>query len=206
MRSRSIRASSLHFCGCRVDRAGVRSCAGAVVVESKLQQRAQGRRQGFEHDVTRRSRSERARGLRSRSGVDAPGGRRVVDQELRQPSARRSGLQSQECRCESTSRLPRTRYPERNQSAVFYKQLLDRVGALPGVESAGAVSSLPAQRRAGPTATSRLRASPPVEPDRRPVAWYSSVTPGLLSRDGHPVAVAAASFGNPTTPTLQRSW
>ena len=39
--------------------------------------------------------------------------------------------------------LPRTRYPERNQSATFYKQLLERVAGLPGVQSAGAVSSLP---------------------------------------------------------------
>src|SRR5215468_3875825 len=39
--------------------------------------------------------------------------------------------------------LPQAVYPERNQIAPFYSRLLERVRALPGAQSAGAVSSLP---------------------------------------------------------------
>jgi putative ABC transport system permease protein len=45
--------------------------------------------------------------------------------------------------------LPPTRYPERAQQAEFYRQLVERVKNLPGVQSAAAVSNLPlfGQRR-----------------------------------------------------------
>jgi putative ABC transport system permease protein len=72
--------------------------------------------------------------------------------------------------------LPRTRYPERNQPAVFYKQLLDRVAALPGVQSAGAVSSLPLSG-GGTDSGFAIEGRPPAEPGHPQVAWYSSVTP-----------------------------
>ncbi len=75
--------------------------------------------------------------------------------------------------------LPRTRYPERNQSAAFYKQLLDRVAALPGVQSAGAVSNLPLSG-GGTDSNFAVEGQPPAEPDHRPVGWYSSVTPGYF--------------------------
>nr|MDQ3805976.1 ADOP family duplicated permease [Acidobacteriota bacterium] len=39
--------------------------------------------------------------------------------------------------------LPPAKYAERHQIAAFYRQLLDEVAALPGVETAGAVSVLP---------------------------------------------------------------
>src|SRR6185503_17511622 len=39
--------------------------------------------------------------------------------------------------------LPRVRYADATRAAAFFKQLLDRVEALPGVEAAGGVSSLP---------------------------------------------------------------
>jgi putative ABC transport system permease protein len=39
--------------------------------------------------------------------------------------------------------VPRTRYAERAQAAAFFKQLVDRISVLPGVESVGAVSTLP---------------------------------------------------------------
>jgi putative ABC transport system permease protein len=79
--------------------------------------------------------------------------------------------------------LPRTRYPERNQSEIFYKQLLDRVAVLPGVESAGAVSSMPL----GGGGTDRdfgIEGRPPAEPGKGLVAWFSSVTPGYFRAMG----------------------
>jgi putative ABC transport system permease protein len=75
--------------------------------------------------------------------------------------------------------LPRTRYPERNQTAAFYKQLLEGVAALPGVQSAGAVSSLPLSG-GGTDSNFAIEGQPPAEADHRPVAWYSSVTPGYF--------------------------
>lgn len=41
------------------------------------------------------------------------------------------------------TRLPFSKYREDNQIATFYQQLLERVGALPGVSSAGAISHVP---------------------------------------------------------------
>ena len=79
--------------------------------------------------------------------------------------------------------IPRTRYPERNQSAAFYKQLLDRVARLPGVEHAGAVSSLPLSG-GGTDSNFAIEGQPPVEPDHRPVAWYSSITPAYFRAMG----------------------
>jgi putative ABC transport system permease protein len=39
--------------------------------------------------------------------------------------------------------LPRTKYPEDAQRVAFFRQLLEKVGALPGVQAAGATSPLP---------------------------------------------------------------
>ena len=79
--------------------------------------------------------------------------------------------------------LPRTRYPERTQAAVFYKQLLDKVAELPGVQSAGAVSSLPLGG-GGTDSNFAIEGRPPVEAGRPQVAWYSSVTPGYFRAMG----------------------
>jgi putative ABC transport system permease protein len=79
--------------------------------------------------------------------------------------------------------LPRTRYPERNQSATFYKQLLDRIAALPGVQSAGAVSNLPLSG-GGTDSDFGIEGRAPAEPGQNPVAWYSSVTPGYFRAMG----------------------
>src|SRR4029079_17494341 len=38
---------------------------------------------------------------------------------------------------------PRLKYPDAPKRAAFFKQLLDRVSALPGVESAAATATLP---------------------------------------------------------------
>jgi putative ABC transport system permease protein len=39
--------------------------------------------------------------------------------------------------------LPRRKYPEENQRVAFFRQLLEKVGALPGVQAVGATSPLP---------------------------------------------------------------
>ncbi len=71
--------------------------------------------------------------------------------------------------------LPQAVYPERNQIAPFYSQLLDRVRTLPGVQSAAAVSSLPL---AGSDSDAGfvIEGRPAPQPNQEPVAWYSSVS------------------------------
>src|SRR5262249_59744628 len=39
--------------------------------------------------------------------------------------------------------LPRRKYPEENQQAVFFQQLVEKAGTLPGVQAAGETSLLP---------------------------------------------------------------
>jgi putative ABC transport system permease protein len=79
--------------------------------------------------------------------------------------------------------LPRTRYPDRNQAGIFFKQLVDRVSVLPGVQSVGAVSSLPLGG-GGTDSGFAIEGRPQPEPDRQPVAWYSKVTPDYFRTMG----------------------
>lgn len=79
--------------------------------------------------------------------------------------------------------LPRSRYSEREKAAAFFKQLAERVSALPGVEAAGGVSTLPLS--GGGTDTSFLiEGRPRPEPNREPVAHYSKVTPDYFRAMG----------------------
>jgi putative ABC transport system permease protein len=79
--------------------------------------------------------------------------------------------------------LPPAVYPDRNQIAPFYSQLLERIRALPGVQSAAAVSSLPL---AGfdSDAGFVIEGRPAPQPDQRPVAWISSVSPDYFRTMG----------------------
>jgi len=82
--------------------------------------------------------------------------------------------------------LPRQKYGQSEQQRAFFQQLLERVGALPGVEAAGAVNSLPlSQSQEG-----RYFA---VEGDTRnvdevdPGAGYRAVSPDYFRAMGIPV-------------------
>jgi putative ABC transport system permease protein len=79
--------------------------------------------------------------------------------------------------------VPRTRYPDRLQTAAFYKQLMDRVGGLPGVQTAGAVSSLPLSG-GGTDSTFAIEGRPGPEPGQPQAAWYAKVTPGYFRTMG----------------------
>ena len=72
-------------------------------------------------------------------------------------------------------RLPRSSYPEPQKIAAFYTQLLDRVKTLPGVQSAGAISTLPLSG-GGTDSDFAIEGRPEPEPGNVPVAWYDSVT------------------------------
>jgi len=72
--------------------------------------------------------------------------------------------------------LPSGRYPEPAQRAAFYRTLLERVRALPGVDAAAAVSSAPF---GGPNSANvfGLVEHPPVSRDQAPDADVRVVTP-----------------------------
>ncbi|MFQ5738990.1 MAG: ABC transporter permease [Acidobacteriota bacterium] len=62
--------------------------------------------------------------------------------------------------------LPQTRYRSSEQVSGFYDRLLERVGALPGVVSAGAISQLPLSGSYS-SGTTRIKESETVPADRR---------------------------------------
>ena len=61
---------------------------------------------------------------------------------------------------------------------TFYKQLLEKVAALPGVESVGSITGLPTRFSEGYTFSILGHAEPP--PDQRPRAGYNEVSPGFF--------------------------
>jgi putative ABC transport system permease protein len=89
--------------------------------------------------------------------------------------------------------LPQVKYPQNEQVAAFYRQLIDRVKTLPGVESAGAASILPLSGAysSGTTAVEdtsageglqRFQGYPYLEADRRQVmpGYFESLGATLL--------------------------
>jgi putative ABC transport system permease protein len=74
--------------------------------------------------------------------------------------------------------LPRATYPEPEKHAVFFRSAVEKVAALPGVTSAGAMSWMPFQ---GGAATSfRLLDRPEPAPGQAPTGDIRFVTPGLF--------------------------
>jgi len=69
---------------------------------------------------------------------------------------------------------------ERAKPAVngFYQRLIERVSALPGVESVGSITGLPTHFAESPTFSISGRPAPPS--DQRPRADYDQVTPGFF--------------------------
>jgi putative ABC transport system permease protein len=78
--------------------------------------------------------------------------------------------------------LPPSAYPD-GQVKDFYSRLLDRVRALPGAQSAAAVSSLPLAGN-DTDAGFVIEGRPTPQPDQRPVAWVSSVSPDYFRTMG----------------------
>ena len=76
--------------------------------------------------------------------------------------------------------LPRSRYRDAARQTQFYDALIERVGALPSVQSVGAVEQLPLS---GPQQSSdfRVLGAPPPAPGDEPDAAYVSATPGYFA-------------------------
>jgi putative ABC transport system permease protein len=88
--------------------------------------------------------------------------------------------------------LPASKYPEDHQKILFFRQLLDRVGAVPGVRSASAINFLP---YTGPGAATKFtvegRPAPP--PGEDFVTEVSVVDPGYFQTMNIPL-VAGRTF------------
>jgi putative ABC transport system permease protein len=84
--------------------------------------------------------------------------------------------------------LPEVKYDTPLKRADFYKNLIERVDALPGVRSAGAVMFLPLRVsilsfRIG-VSSFTIQGRPPVPEDQQPLADYRTATPGYFNTMG----------------------
>ena len=84
--------------------------------------------------------------------------------------------------------LPDVRYPTPQQRLTFYKTLVERLEAVPGVRSAGAVQFLPLRVsilsfRIGVTRF-QIQGHAPVPEDQQPIADFRSATAGYFNTMG----------------------
>ncbi len=80
---------------------------------------------------------------------------------------------------EMTVRLPRQSYSDQTKISSFYKQLTERLAGLPGVAGVSAASDPPLNGVGGSDTDFFIEGKPLPQPDKRPVAWYSSVMPNF---------------------------
>ena len=83
--------------------------------------------------------------------------------------------------------LPGTRFPEDDDLRTFQSQVLERVRALPGVASAGAVLSLPVDSGIGATLKFNIEGRRPADPGAEPVAGYQTASDGYFETIGIPI-------------------
>jgi putative ABC transport system permease protein len=82
--------------------------------------------------------------------------------------------------------LPSVKYPEDRQQIEFYRQVVERVSQIPGVESAGAIRPLPYSND-GITTGFTVDGMPDPGPGARPRAGGRIVTPGYIQAMGIPL-------------------
>ena len=82
--------------------------------------------------------------------------------------------------------LPGVRYPKDEQEARFYQQLVGRVAALPGVETAGAILPLPLTD-SSISVEFTVEGQPAPAPGSEPIAGARIITPGYLRAMGIPL-------------------
>ncbi|HKY45568.1 MAG TPA: ABC transporter permease [Pyrinomonadaceae bacterium] len=76
-------------------------------------------------------------------------------------------------------------YTEHSHFVRFYNQVLEKVRALPGVQDAGLINTLPLDK--GPTTAFRVDGRPVTTPDKWPAANYRVVTPDYFRAMSIPV-------------------
>lgn len=82
--------------------------------------------------------------------------------------------------------LPPANYPELPQFRAFHHQLLDRLPALPGVQSVGAISTLPLSGFNNDN-NFVIEGRPKPPPNQEPVAWVNSVSVDYFRTMGTPL-------------------
>ncbi len=93
------------------------------------------------------------------------------------------------------------RYAPGPRRVAFFRELTQRIQALPGVQSAGAIGGLPANSGAAVASQTIFYATdrnPPAVAMQRPVALIRSVTPGYFAASG--ATLRAGRFFNETEP------
>jgi putative ABC transport system permease protein len=78
-----------------------------------------------------------------------------------------------------------TKYANLSDSVRFYNQVLEKVSALPGVQDAGLINTLPLDK--GPTSAFRVEGTPVTTPDKWPGANYRVVTPNYFRAMSIPI-------------------
>jgi len=82
--------------------------------------------------------------------------------------------------------LPGARYNNAKQVA-FFRQALEKLQALPGVESTGAARDLPVSRLRISGTSFRIQGEPELPPDQRPHTWVRVAAPGYFKTLGIPI-------------------
>jgi putative ABC transport system permease protein len=82
--------------------------------------------------------------------------------------------------------LPASRYDTPQKSALFYREVLGRVSALPGVEAAGAINLLPFQRF-GNNGELHVEGREPLPPGRIPLTEFRLASGGYFKALGIPL-------------------
>jgi predicted permease len=88
--------------------------------------------------------------------------------------------------------LPASTYPSFDQRLALYRRLIDRFGAMPGVQDVAAVSGLPPQREANGIGTDIEGYTPPPGTPLDWVDYYQAATLGYFEAMGIPIVQGRA--------------
>ena len=80
--------------------------------------------------------------------------------------------------------LPRDKYDDKNKSVGFYRQLLDRLEALPGVDKAGAANIVPLSGNGNNNGPFRIVGRAPFPKGQEPYVEFRVATPGYFNAIG----------------------
>jgi len=94
------------------------------------------------------------------------------------------------------------RYPQPWQQTKFFNDVLAAIRALPGVQSAGACTSMPPEIVQESDNFSIVGRTPD-DPQKSPLAWYLPATPGFLGTLGLPI-IAGRDFTDADTSDAQK--
>jgi predicted permease len=95
--------------------------------------------------------------------------------------------------------LPASQYPDPARRVSFYRELIDKIRAVPGVQAAAAMSGLPPSRDVNANDTEFRRSTPPAGPIHN-VDYYQQVTVDYLATMA--TVLEGRGFTGPTRPVV----